>query len=239
MNKHTKYCSCSRCYSLRGGGAGSTTMGVTEKLVSRELKELENNSLELTKLANEVFTPPKKEVIMTRVWAMPSKDTFTIKPIAELLSRYAPFDNLCDPYAGYHSPAGFTNDLNPETPTQFHLVAEDFCKRMDGTFDGVFFDPPYSYRQVTEHYAKNGIKATQLDTSSNFYNRTMNAICDKIKVGGHAISFGWNSSGFGKNRGFEIIEILLVAHGGHHNDTICTVERKIISSQDKPLTDKE
>ena len=40
------------------------------------------------------------------------------------------------------------------------------------------------------------------------------------------ISFGWNSIGFGKNRGFEIIEILLVAHGGTKNDTIVTVERK-------------
>ena len=27
--------------------------------------------------------------------------------------------------------------------------------------------------------------------------------------------------------GFEIERILLVAHGGWHNDTICTVERKI------------
>lgn len=27
--------------------------------------------------------------------------------------------------------------------------------------------------------------------------------------------------------GFEIIEILLVAHGGMHNDTIVTVERKL------------
>lgn len=54
----------------------------------------------------------------------------------------------------------------------------------------------------------------------------MNPICDKIKVGGYAISFGWNSNGFGKNRGFEVIEILLVSHGGHHNDTICTVEMK-------------
>lgn len=36
----------------------------------------------------------------------------------------------------------------------------------------------------------------------------------------------WNSGGFGKNLGFEMIEILLVPHGGHHNDTIVTVERK-------------
>ena len=30
----------------------------------------------------------------------------------------------------------------------------------------------------------------------------------------------------GKTKGFEIIEILLVAHGGWHNDTICTVDYK-------------
>ena len=41
------------------------------------------------------------------------------------------------------------------------------------------------------------------------------------------LSFGWNSGGIGKSLGFEIIEILLVAHGGAHNDTICTVERKL------------
>ena len=94
-------------------------------------------------------------------------------------------------------------------------------------FAGVIFDPPYSYRQVSEHYKSLGMKATALDTSANFYNRVMNAICDAIQVGGYAISCGWNSSGFGKNRGFEIVEILIVAHGAsHHNDTIVTVERK-------------
>ena len=65
-----------------------------------------------------------------------------------------------------------------------------------------------------------------LDTSTNFYNRTKNLLADKIKEGGLAICFGWNSVGFGKNRGFEMIEVLLVCHGGHHNDTIVTVERK-------------
>jgi hypothetical protein len=39
--------------------------------------------------------------------------------------------------------------------------------------------------------------------------------------------FGWNSSGVGTKRGMELIEVLLVSHGGSHNDTICTVERKI------------
>ena len=71
------------------------------------------------------------------------------------------------------------------------------------------------------------MKATQKDTSYNFYRRAMNAIIPKIKIGGYAISFGWNSNGFGKKYGFEKIEILLVAHGMCHNDTIVTVERKI------------
>lgn len=30
-----------------------------------------------------------------------------------------------------------------------------------------------------------------------------------------------------KTRGFECEEILLVAHGGNHNDTIVVVERKV------------
>ena len=48
-----------------------------------------------------------------------------------------------------------------------------------------------------------------------------------VKTGGYCLSFGWNTNGVGKKRGFEIIEILIVAHGGSKNDTLCTVERKI------------
>lgn len=86
-------------------------------------------------------------------------------------------------------------------------------------------------RQVSEHYKEVGKKASQLDTSYNFYSRVMNSICDRIKIGGYAISMGWNSNGFGKSRGFKIVEILIVAHGMHHNDTIVTVEQKTYRNQ--------
>lgn len=46
------------------------------------------------------------------------------------------------------------------------------------------------------------------------------------KAGGIVITCGWNSGGIGKKYGFEIEEILLVAHGGWHNDTIVVVDRK-------------
>ena len=62
-----------------------------------------------------------------------------------------------------------------------------------------------------------------------FYEKVKSAACEKIKPGGYAISFGWNTNGFGKARGFEIVEIMLVAHGGSKNDTIVTVERKLPS----------
>jgi hypothetical protein len=167
------------------------------------------------------------DIIFSRVVAGSRKDTFNIKPIATLLARYVgDGKNWADPFAGDNSPAEFTNDHNPAKKTMFHMEAKEFCEMLLPGLDGALYDPPYSYRQVSEHYKVVGKKATPLDTSNNFYNRAMNPICDKIRIGGHVISFGWNSNGFGKNRGFEIIEIMLVAHGQHKNDTIVTVERK-------------
>jgi hypothetical protein len=170
----------------------------------------------------------KGGIKISRAWAMPNAWTFTIKPIKRLLERYVgDGKNWVDLFAGKNSPAEITNDINPEMPTQFHLDATEFALWLPRSdYDGVLFDPPYSYRQVSEHYKAVGRKVTALDTST-FYNRAKNAIANKIKIGGYAISFGWDSNGFGKNRGFEIVEILLVAHGGHHHDTIVTVERKL------------
>ena len=159
---------------------------------------------------------------------MPNKWTFLIPPIADLLVKYVNGGKgWIDPFAGMHSPAEITNDFNPDMPTKFHMDALEFCKQLDSKYVGVLFDPPYSYRQVKECYNRIGLNPTKIDTSINFYRRIINAVYEKINVNGFAISCGWNSIGFGKRRGFEIVEILLVCHGQHHNDTIVTVERKI------------
>ena len=47
-----------------------------------------------------------------------------------------------------------------------------------------------------------------------------------LKPNGKCLCFGWNTNGLGINRGFEMLEILIVPHGGAKNDTICTVEKK-------------
>ena len=48
-----------------------------------------------------------------------------------------------------------------------------------------------------------------------------------VKKDGIVITCGWSSGGVGKSNGFEIQEILMVAHGGNHNDTIIVVDKKI------------
>ena len=162
---------------------------------------------------------------ISRIWAMPNKWTFTIKPIRELLSREVN-GYWCDPYAGENSPAQVRNDLNGKY--EFCMDAWEFLKtRKNGEFDGVLIDPPYSLRQVSEHYKKAGIKITGWHTSAGYNSALKNEVARILKPGGKAICFGWNSMGLGKNRGFEMIEILLVAHGGSKNDTIVTVEQKL------------
>lgn len=179
-----------------------------------------------------------KEVTYTRCWAMPSAWTFTIKPIKNLLDKYVgDGSGWVDPYAGKNSPAEITNDINPEMPTDYHLDAIEFCETLDGKYAGVLFDPPYSLRQIKECYNSLEIKLKYEDTLDASFGKVKDCVAEKIRIGGLAISFGWSSNGFGKNRGFEFVDGILVAHGGHHNDTIVTVERKI--NQQEKLFENE
>lgn len=168
--------------------------------------------------------------IFSRVWAMSSKHTFTIKPIKKLLSRYINNNTkICDPFAGFNSPATVTNDLNTNAPTTHHMDALDFLKLQENNyFDVVLYDPPYSFRQVKECYSSMGIdKFDPTQTRGDYWAKVKNECARICKVGGLVLCFGWNSGGLGLNRGCELVEILLVPHGGGKNDTICTVEIRI------------
>lgn len=63
-------------------------------------------------------------------------------------------------------------------------------------------------------------------TKASWRAKHLDEIARIVKPDGYCLSFGWNTNGVGKKRGFEIVEILVVAHGGSKNDTLCTVERK-------------
>lgn len=165
---------------------------------------------------------------MRRVWAMPNSKTFEIRPIAELLHKYIkPTDVVIDPFANESKIATITNDLNPHYDTDYHMDALEFITMFsDESVDVVLYDPPYSPRQVSECYKGVGREVTSIDTSGAWRRKHLDEISRILKPGGIVFCFGWNSNGVGKKRGFQMKEILLVAHGGSHNDTICTVEVK-------------
>lgn len=170
-----------------------------------------------------------RTVRFNREWAMPNRWTFGIKPIAELLSRYVPVENeWVDPFSGWTSPAKYRNDINPGAPVEYHMDARAFVARFN-SIDGFLLDPPYSPRQISECYKSIGLPCGMKETqNAALYADVKNAAGPRIKPGGIAICCGWNSSGFGLKRGFDLVEVLLVCHGAAHNDTIVTVERKAV-----------
>lgn len=170
-------------------------------------------------------------MIINRIWAMPNRWTFKIKPISNLLAKYNIGEGWVDPFAGENSPAEITNDLNNERKVQSHLDALEFLKLQKNNFaKGLLYDPPYSFRQASECYKTAGFESAWKVTRMDYWGNCKNEIARIVKFEGLVISFGWNSNGMGKTRGFKIIEILIVPHGGDKNDTLVTVEQKIQSN---------
>jgi hypothetical protein len=166
-------------------------------------------------------------LVISRIWAMPNKNTFSIKPIADLLHDEVTGGTWLDPFANTSRIANITNDLNPEYDTDYHLDALAFLKLFGNeSVDGVLYDPPYSPRQVQECYNGLGVDVTADDTKASFWSKHKDEIARVLKLGGKAICFGWSSQGIGLERGLSMHKVLIVPHGGNHNDTIVTVEIK-------------
>ena len=171
-----------------------------------------------------------EETKITRMWAMPNRDTFSIKPIGEFVQKYYRKASVSiDPFARNSTLATHTNDLNPETSAQHHMDSIEFLEMLvknNIACDLVLFDPPYSPRQIKECYDSIGLKMKQLDAMRTNWQRERDLINQLLLSGGYVLSFGWNSMGMGKKRNYVIEEILTLCHGVGHNDTICIVERQ-------------
>lgn len=168
-------------------------------------------------------------MIMNRVWAMPNSKTFSIKPIRELLDRYTDGKEIIiDPFARESKYGTITNDLNPEYDTTYHMDALEFLRMIPtDSVDCVLYDPPYSITQASQCYKSYGKEKLEVNVSNMKYWASVKNECARIlKKNGVCICFGWSSMGLGINRGFDMVEVLIVPHGGSKNDTICTVEYK-------------
>jgi hypothetical protein len=175
-------------------------------------------------------------MIIERKWSMPNSKTFKVKPIKELIESELIEGVILDPFANECSITSLmqnkhkyiTNDLDETYETDYHMDALEFLKQFeDNSVDMILYDPPYSPRQVSECYKSLGQTVNMQTTQASYWGNQKKEIARVVKSGGKVITFGWNSGGIGKKNGFEISKILLVPHGGWHNDTICTVEIKI------------
>jgi len=172
-------------------------------------------------------------MIINRSWAMPDHETFKIEPIKHLVWRYTfNKDTIIDPFARNSKMANFTNDMNPNTEAKYHFEAIEFLRMLVEQklrADVILFDPPYSLRQAKEcydsFYPGGFLKAHSQNAGGWFEEKKL---CYKLlKVGGYFLHFGWHTNGIGKKNHADIKEILIVAHGRSHNDTLCTVEQKL------------
>lgn len=83
-----------------------------------------------------------------------------------------------------------------------------------------------SPRQISECYKKLNKSVNMQTTQASYWSNQKKEIGRILKPGGKVITCSWNSGGIGKKYGLKIIEVLLVPHGGWHNDTIITVEER-------------
>lgn len=171
-----------------------------------------------------------------RIFAMPNAETFSVAPIGDFVRRHLASATVSiDPFARNRRWCTHTNDLDPSTAAESHEDAETFCERLANAgvkADVAIFDPPYSPRQISECYSSIGLSVGMKETQNGaLYKRVRDALDPLLDPGAIVLSFGWNSAGMGLKRGYEMFEILLVNHGGGHNDTICIAERKVAKSQ--------
>ena len=115
---------------------------------------------------------------ISRYWEMPNSNTFEIQRIKKLIGNYLRPDYLSiDPFANKSRLAKITNDLNPNMNCDYSMDAIDFLKTFkDNSIDFVFYDPPYSLRQVSECYKSVGIEVTIETTQSSWRSKHIKEI---------------------------------------------------------------
>lgn len=170
-----------------------------------------------------------ENIFIKRTFQMPNSETFNIPAIKDFIQNNIKKEwYIADPFARNNKIANITNDIDVDTEAFFHMDALEFLKSLHtNSIDCVLYDPPYSPRQIKEVYTRLDKSVSWTDTNASFWSNQKKEISRIVKRGGVVFSFGWNSNGIGKKYGFAMRKILLVNHGGQHNDTICTLEEKV------------
>jgi hypothetical protein len=110
-------------------------------------------------------------------------------------------------------------DMDPEMNPDYLGDAYGFVKDTRMKFDTVVFDPPYNLRKSREKYEGRYIGSLT---------KIKNVLPGIMNHDAHIISFGYDTVGMSRSRGFDKIAVCIVCHNGDHNDTLCLVERKVM-----------
>jgi len=109
----------------------------------------------------------------------------------------------------------FRVDCDPNMIADWYGNSFIFVKTTDLKFDTIILDPPYNIRKSREKYNGNYIGS---------FTKIKNELNKILNPNGRIITFGYDTVGMAKKRGFKKIAICLVCHNGDHNDTLCLVE---------------
>lgn len=113
------------------------------------------------------------------------------------------------------------NDLDEEKDADHHFDAIAVGKHFPAnSFDTVILDPPYNVRKAREKY-------------NGEYQGKFTAVKEQVKTlvrpGGLVVHCGYQTPGMGISRGFELVEVCNIAHGGDINDTLICIEQRVES----------
>lgn len=163
-------------------------------------------------------TQNKQEVDFTYLAQPPKKFTFEQPKLREWCKKWCS-GKVLNLFAGKTklNVDEFRVDCNKEMLADWYGDALEFVKTTDLKFDTIVLDPPYNLRKSREIYQ--GKYIGSFTKIKNELNRILNP-------NGKIITFGYDSVGMSKSRGFKKIAICLVCHNGDHNDTICIVEKQ-------------
>ena len=107
-----------------------------------------------------------------RVWAMPNKNTFSIKPIHNLIEKEITEGLWIDPFANENKFATITNDLNPKFNTDYHIDALEFLKLFNFSSES-FKDFPTTDKYIFILDSVPEGLTTNHESSSNIYFNTL------------------------------------------------------------------
>ncbi len=166
----------------------------------------------------------QQKMIFTYLKQPLNKYTFKAPKVLKWLQEYTKNKIVLNLFSGPTFIGNCTeirNDIDNNMPALYHQDALDLVKELvsyHDCYDRIVLDPPYSYRKSMELY--NGHRNSR-------FKRLLDELPKILTEDGKVITFGYHSSVMSNKRGFKIVEILLISHGGAQHDTIATVEERI------------